>query len=263
MHIGIDLGSRQVKIAIAKDGEITSLNSFDTIAFYREFIRKEHDRLAVDFWRLGLEDIKSLVSTGYGRNTVGLVGGEEIPELKAHTLGAGWQTGLKDFTLLDLGGQDSKVVLVREGRMVDFQTNDRCAASSGRYLENMAAVLGITLEELSSFADAPVDLSSTCAIFGESELIGMIIDGVPIANLGAGVNYTIYKRIQPMLRQLASDTIVFTGGVAHNKALREIIARETGAEVLVPEHPQFNGAIGCCVYGNALQTDKQPIKVQI
>ncbi|MFZ5640467.1 MAG: acyl-CoA dehydratase activase [Bacillota bacterium] len=252
MHIGIDLGSRQVKTAVSENGRIAALNSYDTIAFYKEYVHKENDRLAVDFSRLGFNQIESLVSTGYGRNAAALVGGEEIPEIKAHALGAVWQTGLRDFTLLDLGGQDSKVVLVRAGRLVDFQTNDRCAASSGRYLENMAAVLGITLDELSSHAGDPVDLSSTCAIFGESELIGKIIEGVPVDSLAAGVNYTIFKRIQPMLRQLASDTVVFTGGVAHNQALRRIIAREMGVEVVVPEHPQYNGAIGCCVHGGGL-----------
>lgn len=252
LHIGIDLGSRNIKIVSVEGGRIAAFNSYDTIAFYKGYVQKEEDLLSVDFSRLGLGSAESLISTGYGRNAVKLVGGEDIPEIKAHTLGALWQTGLKDFTLLDLGGQDSKVVLVRDGRMVDFQTNDRCAASSGRYLENMAAVLGISLNELSRYADDPMDLSSTCAIFGESELIGKIIEGVPVENLGAGINYTIFKRIQPMLRQLASDTIVFTGGVAHNRALREIIEGETGVKVIVPDHPQYNGAIGCCVHGGGL-----------
>lgn len=252
MHIGIDLGSRNIKIVSVADGRIAALHSYDTIAFYKKYVHKQDDLLSVDFSRLGLENVEKLVSTGYGRNAVKLVGGEDVPEIKAHTLGAVWQTGLKDFTLLDLGGQDSKVVLVRDGRMTDFQTNDRCAASSGRYLENMAEVLGITLDELSGYDSAPADLSSTCAIFGESELIGKIVEGVTIDSLGAGVNYTIFKRIQPMLRQLSSDTIVFTGGVAHNRALRQIIERETGIKVIVPEHPQYNGAIGCCVHGGGL-----------
>ena len=79
-------------------------------------------------------------------------------------------TGLTSFTLLDLGGQDSKVALVREGRIVDFLTNDKCAASTGRYLENMAAALNISLEELGRHHSNPVELISTCAVFGESEL---------------------------------------------------------------------------------------------
>ncbi len=253
MYMGIDLGSRQVKVVTVDGGQISALNSYDTIAFYKEYAQRQNDRLRVDFQRLGLaQAAEAPVSTGYGRNAVALLGGQEIPEIKAHTLGAVWQTGLRDFTLLDLGGQDSKVALVRGGRLTDFQTNDRCAASSGRYLENMAAVLGISLEELSGYSHDPVDLNSTCAIFGESELIGKIIEGVPVDRLAAGVNYTIFKRIRPLLRQLASDTVVFTGGVAHNQALRQILARETGMEVIVPAHPQYNGAIGCCVHGGGL-----------
>jgi predicted CoA-substrate-specific enzyme activase len=252
LRLGIDLGSRQVKIVIVENGQISSFKSYETIKFYKEYIRQENECLVVNFPRLGFDNIESLVSTGYGRNAVKLVGGEDMPEIKAHALGAVWQTGCQDFTLLDLGGQDSKVILVRAGRLVDFQTNDRCAASSGRYLENMAAVLGITIDEMGNYDHDPVELSSTCAIFGESELIGMIIEGMPVHRLAAGVNYTIFKRVQPMLRQLTSKTIVFTGGVAHNLALRRIITRETGIEVLVPDHPQYNGAIGCCVYGGYL-----------
>ncbi len=255
MYCGIDLGSRQVKIVFFRQGKIVDKYEFDTVEFYKKHGHKEGDRLVVDFSGLGLPalDLGSggrdmLVTTGYGRNTIRIKGGEEIPEIKAHALGAVWQTGLENFTLLDLGGQDTKVVLVRNGKLADFQTNDKCAAGSGRYLENMAAVLGISLGELSTFRDRPVDLTATCAIFGESEMVGKIIEGHPVEELGAGVNYTIYKRIKPMLLQLASPLLVFTGGVAYNKALQEILGTELGLEVIVPEYPQHNGAIGCCVH---------------
>ncbi|HWJ02219.1 MAG TPA: acyl-CoA dehydratase activase, partial [Verrucomicrobiae bacterium] len=186
-----------------------------------------------------------LVSTGYGRNSLDLAGARVIPEIKAHLVGAVFQTGLKDFTLLDLGGQDSKIIKVQNGKMVDFLTNDKCAASTGRYLENMANVLGISLEELGRHWEEPVELNSTCAVFGESELIGKIVDGNSVAHLAAGVNFTIFRRIQPLLRQLWSPVLVFTGGVAQNQALQKIIQQELRAEVVVPAEPQFNGAIGC------------------
>lgn len=255
MFCGIDLGSRQVKLALADESGIHGFYRYDTIDFYKKYGQKEGDRLAVDFGRLGLPDLNldrpdgdKLVTTGYGRNTVKVRGGEDIPEIKAHAIGAAWQTGMTDFTLLDLGGQDSKVVLVRSGKVVDFQTNDKCAAGSGRYLENMAGVLGITLEQLGGFRKNPVDLNATCAIFGESEMVGKIIEGNAIEELAAGVNYTIYKRIRPMLLQLASPVLVFTGGVALNTALRELLREELQVEVVVPRHPQYNGAIGCCVH---------------
>ncbi len=241
---GIDLGSRSVKVAVLQDEKTVELKTFDTIEFYRNHSRRVEGKLTVDLAELGIPETESLVSTGYGRNALDLAGAKVIPEIKAHLLGALFQTGLKDFTLLDLGGQDSKIIKVQRGRMVDFLTNDKCAASTGRYLENMANVLGVSLEELGRYWQEPVELNSTCAVFGESELIGKIVDGCPTANLAAGVNYTIFRRIQPMLRQLMSPVVVFTGGVAGSLALRQIIENETGAEVVVPEHPQHNGAIG-------------------
>lgn len=255
MYCGIDLGSRNVKITLARDNEITALHSYNTIEFYKIYGRKAGDCLAVDFSGLGLPQLDlgpggtdKLVTTGYGRNTVKIKGGEDIPEIKAHVLGAAWQTGLKDFTLLDLGGQDSKVVLVRDGKISDFQTNDKCAAGSGRYLENMCAVLGMNLEDLSGCRHNPVDLNATCAIFGESELVGKIIEGYPVEELAAGVNYTIYRRVKPLLLHLASRVLVFTGGVAKSAALGEILRDELGAEVVIPRYPQYNGSIGCCVH---------------
>jgi len=248
MFIGLDLGSRNVKVVLMEEGHSLRLQKFDTMKFYREHGKKEGGQLVVDFSALGLPaDGAVITATGYGRQTVNVKGARVIPEIKAHVLGAGYLTGLTDFTLLDLGGQDSKVALVRRGRMVDFLTNDKCAASTGRYLENMAAVLNISLEELSLHHRSPAELTSTCAIFGESELIGLVVEGCSIPILAAGVNHSIFKRIRPMLVKLSSETIVFTGGVAHNGALRRIIQEETGAAVIVPENPEYAGAVGCCV----------------
>ncbi|WP_018086813.1 acyl-CoA dehydratase activase [Desulfurispora thermophila] len=250
LRCGIDLGSRNIKIALLhQPGEKLKLFQYDTIEFYRRRGRMRDGRLVLDLAGLPGLDMApdSLVCTGYGRQTVDVEGAKTVPEIKAHVLGAVYLSDEKNFTLLDLGGQDSKVALVREGKLVDFLTNDKCAASTGRYLENMATVLGLSLEELSQYSADPVELSATCAIFGESELIGRILEGHSIARLAAGVNYTIFKRIHPLLRQLASEKIVFTGGVSRNRALVEILARETELPVLVPPHAAYAGAIGCCL----------------
>lgn len=251
LNCGIDLGSRKVKIAIApkEQPELMEFYSYDTIDFYRNYGKKEGNSLAVDFGALGFNQVNKVVSTGYGRNTLAISGGKVIPELKAHVEGAVFQTGLESFVLLDLGGQDSKVIQVTKGKMVDFNTNDKCAASSGRYLENMATILGISLEELSLHKDDPVELTSTCAVFGESELIGRIIEGYSIEQLAAGVNNTILQRVLPLLRNFKGNTLVFTGGVAHNQALRLMLKEATGMEIVVPKEPQFNGAIGCWSLG--------------
>lgn len=255
---GIDLGSRSVKVVLMRDGAVLDSKLFETVPFYRTYGRAAAGALTVDFAALGLPRPDAMVATGYGRHTVCVAGAEVIAELKAHTLGAVWQTGRQDFTLLDLGGQDSKVIKVRHGRMVDFLTNDKCAASTGRYLENMAAVLGLTLTELGQYSDDPVDLSSTCAIFGESELISRMLEGCPTAALAAGVNYSIFRRIRPMLGRMAGDELVFTGGVAQSPAMVHILRRELDCQVVVPPWPQFNGAIGCCVYaGDRIRRDDQ------
>ncbi|GAB6179785.1 acyl-CoA dehydratase activase [Desulfotomaculum defluvii] len=248
MICGIDLGSRNVKVALQEEDGNFNFYRFDTVSFYREHGKSVDGELQVNFEALGLGIPEQIVATGYGRQTINLKGAEIVPEIKAHVLGAIHQTGLQEFTLLDLGGQDSKVVLVSRGKMMDFQTNDKCAASTGRYLENMAAVLDIKMEELANYSENPVNLNSTCAIFGETELIGKVVEGHPIAHLGAGVNYTIFKRIKPMLTKLLTDTIVFTGGVAHNQALVKILEREMKVPVIVPKHPQYNGAIGCIAF---------------
>lgn len=248
MFCGIDLGSRSVKMVSMAEGIVKERRVLETVQFYRQHGRRSEQGLLVDFAALGLPAEAQVVATGYGRNTLDIVGATVIPELKAHAIGAVWQTGLTDFTLLDLGGQDSKVIKVRKGRMVDFATNDKCAASTGRYLENMATVLGISLDELSRHSADPVELNATCAIFGESELIGRIVEGYTVPQLAAGVNYTIYKRIKPMLTSLASETLVFTGGVALGQAIARFLEEELQVKVVVPPEPQLNGAIGCAVH---------------
>ncbi|HOP40121.1 MAG TPA: acyl-CoA dehydratase activase [Geobacteraceae bacterium] len=251
MKIGIDLGSRKVKFALVHEGKVERIDSFDTLSFYKRFGHMEDNDLVFDLAGTGLFTqaelaAASVVATGYGRNTLNLKGVRVVSEIRAHVAGALFQTGLRDFTLLDMGGQDTKVALVRNGKLLDFVMNDKCAASSGRYLENMAAILEVDLEELSSHWQDPVKLDATCGIFGESELIGQILRGHPIARLCAGVNQTLVKRVVPMLKRFPSDAIVLTGGVALDAALVRLLENE-GFSVVVPDSPQHNGAIGCAV----------------
>lgn len=251
--LGIDLGSRRIKIVALQEDQVLWTRSFDTIPFYKKYGGIHDGRLSIDFAAAGI-DLPSaggkpvpVVATGYGRNNIDLENARVIPEIQAHCKGAEFQTGLFTFTLLDMGGQDTKVARVENGLLVDFVMNDKCAASSGRYLENMAAVLDISLEELSRHSENPVALNATCGIFGESELIGKIIEGHPTETLCAGVNMALVKRVLPMLRPFPADTLIVTGGVAKNRAMIALLQARTKARVIVPPHPQFNGAIGCAI----------------
>lgn len=254
LRIGIDLGSRKAKFALMRGGEILRLADLDTIAFYKKYGSIVGDELSLDLEGSGIFSADELreaqiTVTGYGRNSINLHGARVISEIKAHVAGARTQTGLADFTLLDMGGQDTKVAQVVGGRLTDFVMNDKCAASSGRYLENMAAVLEVSLDELSSHCDEPVALDATCGIFGESELIGQILRGYPVARLCAGVNLTLVKRVMPMLKRFPSDTLVISGGVALNGAMITLLRAQCGMEIIIPKHPQHNGAIGCASNG--------------
>ncbi len=244
--LGIDLGSRHVKVCRMSEGAPASLRLFDTMAFYREYGITCGDGFAVDIGRLG-EETDPVVATGYGRMAAAIRGAVSISEITAHTLGAIRMTGLDTFTLLDMGGQDYKIVRIVEGIMADFATNDKCAASTGRYLENMARVLGITLEELGKHSSDPAPLSDTCAIFGESELIGLIVRGVPLPRLAAGVNATVVRRVLPFLDRMGDGIIVMSGGVALNPAVVTLLRAATGRTVVTVPDPLFTGAIGCCV----------------
>ncbi len=244
MAIGIDLGSRNVKAAWRKGDGTLSLYSEDTFEFYRRFVRKAGEELVLLWDELPFLR-QNAVMTGYGHLTLKMRDAEDISELEAHLLGAVAQTGLRDFTLLDLGGQDAKILAVASGRLVDFSLNDKCGAGSGRYLENMAKLLSMTVEEAGQCSEDPVSVNSTCAVFGESELIGLMVQGYRREQLMAGVNRSIIKRVLPFLRRHRAEKIVFTGGPAASPALRRILAAETGNEVIVPAHHRHNGAIGC------------------
>jgi len=204
-------------------------------------------RMELDFVSLGIDAGARIMACGYGRQSAALAAGQAISEIQAHAAGVVAQTGEKDFLLVDLGGQDSKIIRVIDEKVADFATNDKCAAGSGRYLENMAQVLGISVDELAEHSENPVALSATCAVFGESELIGKIIEGVPTASLAAGINMSVVKRILPLLaRYLPAPKIYFAGGVAANTAVFRLLSEMLGQELQPLAFPRHNGAIGCC-----------------
>jgi predicted CoA-substrate-specific enzyme activase len=244
--LGIDLGSRDVKIVLMENDEIIEKFKISTVKFYKEYCKYD-GKIIIDFDKLKLDDFDFGVSTGYGRNNVNIENFIIVNELKAHAYGVMYKTGLKDFILLDVGGQDVKVLKIEKGILTDIELNDKCAASCGRYLENMAKILEISLDELSSFHLNPVELNSTCAVFSESELIGKIAEGISFDKLCAGVNYSLYKRLKPMLAKFRGRRILLSGGVARNKALVEYLKQDYD-EVLALDDPEFNGAIGCCYY---------------
>lgn len=263
MFCGIDLGSRSVKIMLSSastlpnDFSNASFRTEDTINFYRHFAAKENEKIVLNVSALGLPQDVKICACGYGRQAAALANAQVLSEIQAHAYGAMFQTKKDDFLLIDLGGQDSKIIRVKNGNIVDFSANDKCAAGSGRYLENMAQVLGISIDYLSNAQAEPVFLSSTCAVFGESELIGKIIEGHSTKTLAAGVNYSVIRRLMPMInRHLPAPNIFFSGGVAQNEAIIYLLEKELGQKVEKLYYSQHNGALGCCVYAMQNQSNE-------
>ena len=184
-----------------REGRFTR-RRLDSLDFYRDFFEKGQGRLQIDWERLGLKPpgawwppaMAKICSRSWC---------PPLPKFGLIFLGARYLTGLDDFILLEMGGQDTKVLYVKDGRVFDFVTNDRCAAGTGRYLENMARFLKIPLRDFSGYQQEPVAISQTCAIFGESELIGHLLEGVPLASLAAGINASVSRRALTMMHRYA------------------------------------------------------------
>jgi predicted CoA-substrate-specific enzyme activase len=245
--LGLDCGSRYVKMVILENGEILEKKQVSTINFYKDYcIAGQILTFKTDL--VSDKAFDAIYTTGYGRNHMAFTGSVAINELKAHAWGALYKTKLEDFILLDIGGQDVKVIRVEKGLLTDLELNEKCAASCGRYLENMANVLDVDLDEMSLYHDNPVHLNATCAVFSESELIGQLARGADMHSLYAGVNYSLYNRLKPMLSNFEGQTLLLSGGVAHNSAIIHYLKKDYD-QVMVLEDPSYNGAIGCAIYG--------------
>lgn len=244
---GLDLGSRNVKLVVESADGARAAVSRPTPAFYRAFLAAGSGAFDRAFLRSVFPELPAdarLAVTGYGRDRAEWPGIARITELSAHALGAREALGLDDFTLVDIGGQDTKVVTVERGRVTRFELNDRCAAGSGRFLENMAAILGLSVEELAQSSGEPEPLDATCATFGETELVGKILAGVPLARLAAGVVQAVFDRLSPVVARLARGPVALSGGGARCARLVDLFRERFGDARRVPD-PEFNGARGC------------------
>jgi len=254
---GLDFGSRYVKLVYPRRPGGFGRQRLDSITFYRDYFIRRAGPLRIDWQLLGLTPPEALVATGYGKNLL-KAHFPTITEIRAHFLGARFLTALDHFVLLEMGGQDTKVLYIRDGRVFDFLTNDRCAAGTGRYLENMARFLKMPLTEFAGCWQDPADISQTCAIFGETELVGHLLEGVEPARIAAGVNASVARRAMAMVRRYRCPTLVFVGGVAKNQAVVKLLSDLGDFQVAVPPHPQFNGALGCALEAARPPTREMP-----
>jgi predicted CoA-substrate-specific enzyme activase len=197
-------------------------------------------------------DIKGArtISTGYGRSLIDFAE-KSVTEITCHSIGV-HQLNPSIRLLIDVGGQDSKVIRVGEnGRPTDFELNDKCSAGTGRFLEVMARVLEVSIDELGPLAlqsNSPSTISSTCTVFAESEVIGRIGAGENPKDIAAGAHAAMASKISTLSKRIGVVTpICITGGVALNPAFRYYLSKQLGSELWMPNDPQLTGALGAAL----------------
>ncbi len=257
--IGIDVGSTTAKIvAVDENGEMiwryiepTDPRIEDQVD---RFLEKLKEELSISD-----EELKKIpiVATGYGRKLVHQAK-KKLTEITCHAKGVYKSLG-HGGTLVDIGGQDSKVIVIsNDGKVVDFTMNDKCAAGTGRFLENTAMRMKVPLDKMGELAlSAPeeVKISSVCTVFAESEIISMIAHGVAVEPILKGLHRGLISRIVAMIRSVGlTPPLMLSGGVVKNPAVRKMLEEATGQKVILPEYPQFMGAYGAALI--ALESTK-------
>ena len=251
---GIDLGSTMTKVVIIDTAEtILARVETHTGAEHRHLANKMMEQ-ALQQANLPFSEIAYVVSTGYGRINVPFAD-RQITELTCHARGvASFFSSVR--TALDIGGQDAKGLKLKDGKLIDFVMNDKCAAGTGRFLEVVADTLGLKLEELGSVSlksTNKVKISSTCTVFARQEIISRLSEGVPLEDIVAGLHDAIASRAVGMLRRLKIEPdVVFTGGVAQNIGVVKAVRENLGREVFVPEDPLISGAMGAALLGKEI-----------
>ena len=250
--IGIDIGSTAAKAAVVDGaGEIvftcvipTGYSSVDAAG-----------RLRGELMAAGFDvehEACRTVATGYGRVAVPYAD-KVVTEITCHGIGAARLFG-DHGTVIDVGGQDTKVIQLKGGRVVKFAMNDKCAAGTGRFLEIMADRLGITQQQLAELARAGEEtkISSMCTVFAESEVISLIGRGEPRENIARGVIESVVSRVATMAGQAAGAPFYLTGGLCENAYVVERLSELLGSPVTTSPQARFAGAIGAALRAQAL-----------
>ncbi len=193
--------------------------------------------------------IRATCATGYGRKLLQFVD-LEMSELTCHAKGAS-ALFPRAKTIIDIGGQDAKVLRVDDGALRRFVMNDKCAAGTGRFLDVMASIVGHSVDELSDLdfkSENPVSISSTCTVFAESEVISKLAQGATIPDVVAGVHCSVVEKTCGLVKRLGVvSEIAMTGGVALNRALVKRLEACLGEPIHTDSRSQFNGAIGAAL----------------
>jgi len=249
---GCDVGSLSGEAVIMKDDSIIA---YEIMRVRPRPEQTAHEAMAKALTKadLTLEDIDYCVSTGYGREKIPFAS-SSISEISCHGRGAHWAN--PDIrTVVDIGGQDCKVIRVDKfGYMADFTMNDKCAAGTGRFLEGMAKVLGVSLDELGPISfdsKSPIGITKTCTVLAQFDVMCLLNDGKDRSDIAAGIGRAMAERISKMAKRVGvRKEVTITGGVAKNSAVVSSLKDVLGVEILELNglDPQIVGALGAALF---------------
>jgi predicted CoA-substrate-specific enzyme activase len=249
---GLDIGSATGKAVVMGDGEILSSHVLQSTANPRQTADIVMERAITDAGLSSLDDVDYVVSTGYGRLQIPFAG-ENLSEISCHAKGAHWMDSTVR-TVVDIGGQDCKVISIGPGgRVLEFVMNDRCAAGTGRFFESMARALCCGLDGISlpqNQGDEPCSISHQCTVFAESEVVTLVNEGTDIRNIVAGINRSVATRVSSMVRRVGLiPEVALTGGCSKNQGLAMALEAKLGLEVkTLSSDPQIAGALGAALF---------------
>lgn len=247
--VGIDIGSTSGEAVILNGDGILAFSIVDTGYNSRRAAELALEK-ALASSGLRREQLGPIVATGYGRIAIEFADWQ-VTEISCYAKGMAHL--FPDVcTLIDIGGQDSKVIAVgKNGKAVDFAMNDKCAAGTGRFLEVTARALQLDLcdlGEISARARRDVPISSICTVFAESEVITLVTEGVERADIVAGLYRAIARRVGAMVRRVGANPIIaFAGGVAKNSGVKRALEEALGVTLVTPPEPQIIGALGAAL----------------
>jgi len=248
---GVDLGSATGKAVILKDGDIVGTHLAPSNAHPVETAKTVMARALEAAGLDSVDHLENIVTTGYGRLKVPFAS-ENVSEITCHAKGAQWSLP-SVRTVIDIGGQDCKVINVTPKGMVgEFLMNDRCAAGTGRFFEGIARGLGCGLEGISDPAnqgEEPCTISNQCSVFAESEVVTLVNEGMELRNIIAGVNLSVAKRLKAMVKRIGVvEDVALTGGCSKNDGLTTAVGELLEIEIRrLPIDPQLIGALGAAL----------------
>ncbi|MEA2016287.1 MAG: acyl-CoA dehydratase activase [Actinomycetota bacterium] len=252
---GIDVGSVSTEVVIlnSENDKIESYVITPTGSNNKNAAQTGFEK-SLSQAELERDDITSVVATGYGRINIPFAD-KNITEISCH--GRGASSLFPDLkTVIDIGGQDSKIIKLSNGNPVDFLMNDKCAAGTGRFLEVMANALEISLEDFATIfinTNDKVDITSTCTVFAESEIVSLIGHGEDKNKIIKGLVYSIADRITSMVERVGlEEQVCMTGGVAKNLGVVKALEEKLGTRINIPDEPQITGAIGAAYFARKI-----------